>query len=121
MFTNVLMNIFSNKFVCVFLLSKNKKKGKDDTLDNEESTNLLTCKFVFDGADKQIGESLAVDNDILIIKSGKKYLGVPIKHIEIKEKILIVKGLIELDKAEKMGEKWQQASLKEMDFCEKKI
>jgi hypothetical protein len=114
------MIIFINKFVCVFLNSKNKKKVKDDSSVIEESINLLTCKFVFDGADKKIGESLAVDKDILIIKAGKKYLGVPIKHIEIKGKILVVKGLIELDKAEKMGERWQQASLKEMDFSEKK-
>ena len=67
----------------------------------------------------KIGESLALQDDILIIKSGKKYLGIPLKHIEIKEKILLVKGLIEQDKAEKMGKKWQEESFKEIDFCEK--
>jgi hypothetical protein len=120
MFSGILIIRFINKFGLVFLLSKSKKKVKDESTENGEFTNLLTCKFVFDGADKKIGESLAVDKDILIIKSGKKYLGVPIKHIEIQDKILIVKGLIERDKAEKMGEKWQQASFREMDFCEKK-
>ena len=112
------MIIFLTQIGFVFLFSKNKTKIKEESKKIEDFKNSLICKFVFDGADKKIGESIAVDDDILIIKSGKKYLGVPIKHIEINEKTLLVKGLIKQDKAEKMGQKWQQESFKEIDYCE---
>jgi len=118
MCTIILMIIIQSQIGLVFLFSKNKKKIKEGLKEPEEFKNSLICKFVFDGADKKIGESLAVEDDILIIKSGKKFLGVPLKHIEIKDKTLLVKGLIEQDKAEKLGEKWQQESFKEIDHCE---
>ena len=51
-----------------------------------------------------------MDKDVLIIKSGKKYLGVPLKHVVESDKELKVKGLINLDLAEKMGEKWLKTS-----------
>lgn len=117
MFTGILSILIHNQVGLLFLLSKNKKK-KEDSQVAEEFKDSLICKFVFDGADRKIGESLAVEDDILIIKSGKKYLGIPLKHVEVKEKTLLVKGLIEQDKAEKMGEKWLQESFKELDYCE---
>ena len=118
MSTSILMGIFINKIGFVFFPTKNKKNGIDEIKEINELTDSLICKFVFDGADRKIGESLAVEDDILIIKSGKKYLGIPLKHVEVKEKTLLVKGLIEQDKAEKMGEKWQQESFKELDYRE---
>ena len=118
MFSNILIIKLLQQKGIIFFFSKNKKKEKEKSKELEEFQNCLICKFVFDGNDKKIGESVALKDDILIIKSGKKYLGVPLKHIEIKEKILLVKGLIEQDKAEKMGEKWQQDSFKEIDYCE---
>ena len=114
----ILMGIFINRIGFVFFPSKNKKNGKDESKEINELTESLICKFVFDGADRKIGESLAIDNDILIIKSGKKYLGIPIKHIEIKDKILLVKGLIKLDKAEEMGKKWIETSLRGNGFSD---
>ena len=116
----ILMGIFINRIGFVFFPSKNKKNGKDESKEINELTESLICKFVFDGADRKIGESLAIDNDILIIKSGKKYLGIPIKHIEIKDKILLVKGLIKLDKAEEMGKKWIETSLRGNGFHKSK-
>lgn len=118
MFTSILMTIYLGQIGLIFFFSKNKKKQKEELKELEEFNNDLICKFVFDGSDRKIGESVAVQGDILIIKSGKKYLGVPLKHIEIKEKTLLVKGLVEKDKAEKMGEKWQQESFKEIDYRE---
>ena len=59
---------------------------------------------------------MAVDNDLLIIKSGSKYLGVPLKHIEAEEKTLLVKGLVEKDNAELLGEKWRQESFQEIEY-----
>ena len=72
------------------------------------------CRFVLDGIGRKIGESVAVDEDIVIIKSGTKYLGVPLKHIEEEGKTLLVKGLVDQDKAEIMGEKWRHESFKEI-------
>ena len=113
----ILRIIYLSQIGFVFLFSKNKKI-KELTKENEDLKKNLICKFVFDGADKKIGESIAIKEDILIIKSGKKYLGVPIKHIDINEKTLLVKGLIEQDKAEKMGEDWKKESFKEIDYRE---
>ncbi len=102
----------------VFLFSRNKRK-KDKELEKIESyKNDLLCRFVLDGTGKKIGESVAIDNDILIVKSGIKYLGVPLIHIEEAGKTLLVKGLIEQDKAEQMGEKWRRESFKDLSCKE---
>ena len=96
----------------LFIFSRNKRK-KDIELEKIESyKNDLLCRFVLDGVGRKIGESVAIDNDILIVKSGTKYLGVPLIHIEQAGKTLLVKGLIEQDKAELMGEKWKHESFK---------
>ena len=103
----------------IFIFSKSKKK-KEEIEEIENFKNSLTCRFVLDGTGRKIGESVAIDEDILIIKSGKKYLGVPLKHIDIEEKTLLVKGLVEQDKAEIMGEKWRRESFSEVDDGKKK-
>ena len=89
----------------LFFLSKLRKKPleTDDELCQDEQ---LLCKFVFDGSGKKIGESIAIEEDVLIIKRGDVYLGVPLKHIEDEEKSLLVRGLIDDDKALELGKKW---------------
>jgi hypothetical protein len=99
----------------IFFFSRNKNRKKKDIEEEETYKKNLTCRFVLDGAGRKVGESVAVDNDILIIKSGKKYLGVPLKHIEEEEKTLLVKGLVEQDKAEVIGEKWRRESFREIN------
>ena len=104
----------------LFIFSRNKHK-KDIELEKIESyKNDLLCRFVLDGVGRKIGESVAIDNDILIVKSGTKYLGVPLIHIEQAGKTLLVKGLIEQDKAELMGEKWKHESFKNISSKEEK-
>ncbi len=78
------------------------RKKKNDTNLEEE----YICRFVVDGVGRNIGESITIEEDILIVKRGKKFLGIPIKHIEDKGNALLVKGLIDLEKAEELGEKW---------------
>jgi len=78
-----------------------RKKKNDTTLEEE-----YICRFVVDGVGRNIGESITIEEDILIVKRGKKFLGIPIKHIEDKGNALLVKGLIDLEKAEELGEKW---------------
>ena len=93
-----------------------RRNNNLEEIEEEESKkDALLCRFVFDGAGKQMGESISMDGDIIILKSGTTYLGVPIKHIEEDGKKLIVKGLVNLDKAIKMGEKWQKKSFRELE------
>ena len=95
------------------LFSRGKKQ--EDTDENDKSDNPLLCRFVLDGLGKKIGESIALEEDIMIIKSGNKYLGVPLKHIEDTGKTLLVKGLVDFGKAEEMGEHWRKESFRELD------
>jgi len=87
---------------------------KSEELEEEEYKNSLICRFVLDGIGRKVGESVAVDKDILIIKSKNTYLGVPLKHIEEDGKTLLVKGLIDRYNAEMMGETWRRESFKEL-------
>ncbi|MCK5636246.1 MAG: hypothetical protein KAH91_02410 [Thermoplasmatales archaeon] len=99
----------------VFFFSRGKRSKNNEKEEEESYKNSLLCRFVLDGSGKKVGESVAVDNDLLIIKSGSKYLGVPLKHIESEEKTLLVKGLVEKDKAEVLGEKWRQDSFQKIE------
>ena len=104
----------------MFFFSRKKHNKKDEVEEEHLYKTRLACRFVLDGLGRKIGESVAVDDDILIIKSGSKYLGVPLKHIEEEEKTLLVKGLIDQDKAEEMGEEWRLKSFREIDQTEGK-
>ena len=105
----------------LFFFSRKKRKKNDEAEEEEDSyRNSLLCRFVLDGLGRKIGESVAIDEDIVIIKSGNKYLGVPLKHIEEEEKTLLVKGLVDQDKAEEMGEKWRRESFREIGQTEGK-
>jgi len=77
------------------------------------------CRFVLDGTGNKLGESIALENDVIIIKSGNKYLGVPLKHVEETGKTLTVKGLIDFTKAEEMGEHWRKESFHAFDGAKK--
>ena len=114
MFKGMLSIITMQTIGGVFSLPKSKRKRIEEQEAEENLKNELLCRFVLDGAGKKVGESVAVDDDLLIIKSGKEYLGVPLKHIEIEGKTLLVKGLIEKENAEIMGEKWRQESFKQI-------
>lgn len=108
------MNL-SERIGNLFFFSKKKRRKKEDIEEEENYKEKLLCRFVLDGAGKKVGESIAIDEDILIIKSDDKYLGVPLKHIEEEGKTLLVKGLVDRDKAEEMGEKWRHESFHEIE------
>ena len=99
-----------------------RKKQKKIEIKEEEDTNFnnLLCRFVVDRKGRKIGESVAADNDIIIVKTRRKYLGVPLKHIEEEGKALSIKGLVDFDKAEEIGEKWQRESFQILDQSEGK-
>ena len=97
-----------------YIKKRDKKIIAEFEEEKDSQKNNLLCRFVLDGVGRKIGESVAIDEDIMIIKTGSKYLGVPMKHIEEEEKTLLVKGLVDHDKAEEMGEEWRQNSLNKM-------
>lgn len=88
---------------------------KSDDL-SESIENDLLARFVVDGFGNKIGESIAINEDILIVKSGSFFLGVPIKHIEPDGKRILVKGLIDQQKAKEIGEKWRKTSFKKIKY-----
>jgi hypothetical protein len=102
----------------IFFFSRNNKRTKEEPEEEETYKDNLLCRFVLDGAGRKVGESVAIDEDIIILKSGKKYLGVPLKHIEDEGKTLLVKGLVDRENAEIMGEKWRQNSFREISYKE---
>ena len=117
MFTSLLryqFNIATNNML--FFFSKDRRKKVEKIEEEENYNNSMICRFVLDGIGRKIGESVAIDKDIIIIKSGSKYLGVPLKHIEEDGKTLLVKGLVDRHNAEKMGEKWRQENFKEVNY-----
>ena len=93
----------------------NKKNVKIDEDEADHAYNNLLCRFVTDGSGRKIGESVALNKDIMIIKAGKKFLGVPLKHIEEKGNGLLVRGLIDFDRAYALGEEWRKESFREID------
>jgi len=91
--------------VCIIiLLFRLTKKGSKERK-NHDFDDFL-CRFVKDGKGKKIGESIAIDGDILIVKSGKNYMGIPLSHIMKNGKYLRIKGLTNFNKAEELGKKW---------------
>ena len=105
MFTGLTGLIVFLESVCgLFFLSRKKKKNVEQV--EEEKPDLIS-RFVVDGSGKKLGESISVDDDVLIIKTSGKYLGVPLKHVEEKDDVLQVKGLVSFDKAEELGREWQ--------------
>jgi len=108
------MNKF-NLISFLFFFSVFKIKKDEKYLNNKSKENNLSCRFVIDGLGVNLGESIALDDDIIIIKNGKKYLGIPLKHVEEKGEKLIVRGLVDRRKALKMGESWRESYLKNKD------
>ena len=100
----------------VYIFPRIRKKRNEEFEKEQTLKNSLLCRFVTDGAGKKVGESVGIDDDVIIIKSKTKYLGVPLKHIEEEGKTLLVKGLFDENNAEVMGEKWRKENFKEINY-----
>jgi len=66
----------------------------------------LLCQFVVDTTGARIGESVSFMGDVLIVKQGSRFLGVPLKHVKRNGSSLVVKGLSDYSKAYALGEQW---------------
>jgi len=105
----------SEKIGHIYFFKKTKKNNEEaDEMDLKNEKFL--CRFVLDGSKNKIGESIAIDEDVLIIKDKDDYLGVPLKHIDKTGKTLLVKGLIDRKRAEEMGEKWRKESFQKIKY-----
>jgi hypothetical protein len=106
------ISLFFNIVGVIFFFTKKNNEKNDDVDMNDK---YMLCRFVTDRTGKKIGESISLDEDIIVIKTGKKFIGVPLKHIENQENTLLVKGLIDYDKAYELGEKWRQKSFSKIE------
>jgi len=98
------------------LFLKGRKNKSNPKNDEEVAEDDLLCRFVLDGQGRKVGESIAVYNDLLIIKTGKDFLGVPMKHIDVDINHILVKGLIDHTKALELGKGWQKENYKEINY-----
>lgn len=66
----------------------------------------LLARFVVDADGKKIGESISFYEDMLIIKKGKDYCAIPLKHVELKDGKIHIKGIVAWDKAKELAKGW---------------
>ncbi len=79
----------------------------------------LICRFVLkDG--RIIGESIDVHENRLVIKSGEKFLGIPLEAIEKTEEDKIYVSEFDESDALKFGEKWLEEKSKPVSMEELK-
>ncbi|MBN2602531.1 MAG: hypothetical protein JXA91_00160 [Candidatus Thermoplasmatota archaeon] len=103
-----------------FIFLRKTDTNPPDPKSQDLDENNLLCRFVKDGFGNKLGESIAIDNDIMIIKSGKDFLGIPFKHILEEEKTLLVRGPIDNEKAKEMGKNWLDKTLRSNSVQEDK-
>ena len=108
--SGVLKNMNPIDILCTTLFMFRKNDLRED-LGSDEGEKDLLCRFVHDGAGRNVGESIAIQNDLLIVKDGVSFLGLPLKHIEQDGSKLLVKGLVDTTKAKELGEQWRQSAL----------
>lgn len=89
-----------------------KSEAEKESISPAEELPDILCQFVFNAKGEQIGETIAFDGDLVIIKQKEKYLAVPAKHIETKDGKLVVAGVTDWTIAEKLAEKWKENSTK---------
>ena len=96
------------------MIFKESAPKQSKKFNDEQST--LVCKFVFDGLGHPIGESISVENDLIIVKTNDSFLGIPLKHVETDGKKVIVKGLVDQKNAKRLGERWRRNEMKKEGY-----
>ena len=64
-------------------------------------------RFVVSNEGTRIGESVAIFNDLLIIKKQEDYYAIPLKHVEQKNNEIHLKGVVQWDKAKTLAQEWK--------------
>ncbi|KAA0004333.1 MAG: hypothetical protein DRN33_01960 [Thermoplasmata archaeon] len=68
----------------------------------------LLSRFVADKEGNRIGESISLYNDLLIIKKDGDYYAIPLKHVELKNEEIHLKGIVQWEKAKELAEEWKK-------------
>ena len=102
--------------VCNFLFLFQKASKKDISQHTYDDVTDMLARFVLNSQGKKIGESIAVFNDLLIVKQKEDYLGIPLKHISFEGKKLLAKGLIDTKKAKQLRNEWKKNTYKEIIY-----
>lgn len=113
-FIGVTLDMKKMTLICVCFFLFKKQSDLQEEAEKDEKQDML-CRFVVDGAGKTVGESIAIQKDLLIVKDKNDFLGLPLKHIESKGKKLLVKGLIDTTKAKDLGTAWKEDSYDMID------
>ncbi len=79
-------------------------------LEEDPHDNILS-RFILDRKGKQIGESIGVEGNQLIVKDRKKFFSIPLKSVQEKDNELLLKRKVNWAVAEKKGEKWRKHAL----------
>jgi len=100
--------------ICVFLFHKNSEN--ENVQHTYDDVSDMLARFVINSQGEKIGESIAIHQDLLIVKQEKSYLGIPLKHISLEGKKLLAKGLIDTKKAKQLGSEWKKSTYKEIEY-----
>ncbi len=100
------------------MIFKGSQSNQSKGLNGDQTK--LVCKFVFDGLGHPIGESISLENDLIIVKTDNSFLGIPLKHVETDGKKIIVKGLVDQKNAKRLGERWRRKEMKKEGYLYRK-
>jgi hypothetical protein len=95
----------------MLMIFKGFQSKQRKTTDDTQKYDLI-CKFVFDGLGHPIGESICIEQDLMIVKTDDSFLGIPLKHVESDGKKVVVKGLVDRKNAKRLGERWRKQEMK---------
>jgi len=97
----------------LYFFKKNKKSVSDEKILQSK----YTCKYVKRGTEK-IGESIAVRNGMIIVKSEGETLAIPVEVVErTTENDIILKDFNESE-AKTCGEEWLNTNTNKLEFDE---
>ena len=108
--------MISIRYVCYNLFLFQKSSDNEGVLHTYDDLSDMLARFVINSQGEKIGESIAVHQDLLIVKQKKTYLGIPLKHISLDGKKLLAKGLINTKKAKQLGSEWKKSTYKEIVY-----
>jgi len=86
-------------------------KGKSDemiAIAKRKDLLSLLSRFVADKKGNRIGESISLYNDLLIIKKDNDYYAIPLKHVELKNEEIHLKGIVQWERARELAEEWKK-------------
>ncbi len=90
-----------------------KKKGPPNPKDPDmtDPRDEYLSRFIKDKKGKDLGESIGMDGDMLIMKDRMEFYRIPMKNVTIVENHIQINGRVNWKKAKKEGEKWRNSEL----------